>query len=404
MKKSFILAAIFLLICSFSASSQAATSSIDNLWGGAGIAYWQAGNGWVSLINIQSGDVCAQVYVGVYNSDGNKLIGFTMPLRPLDNVGISVEGDGTNIQLFDYSDTAYGGTPILNDASVGPPLVFFVPADADGIQRGYMTFVKTNVGCLGIGGAPSGNITGNSAYVSNHITVRSALLNPNNAFALNGFMLQGFANMATVRENMDFIDSTLIPNATRPCDLNNDGDTIDNFNVIDDINGADIDFPELLLTSNISPQPGIVCDSPGYKVYSAIGSSDKKYCGRYNVNPSVGSQSKLVIVAPQSAQASAAAFSRNLNVYAYNDEGGWVFQGGIPFHVVSGIPFGETGINIGSATAGEACFETFVPVVGFIFTETASFADLYPLYRGGVNIMTLNKDLLDNATDHITLP
>jgi hypothetical protein len=385
----------------------AATSALDNLIGGAGIVYWQAGGGWQTLINIQESDlaICASVHVGFYDMNGIKITSFNLPLLPGDNVGIVVQGNGTDIQMFDYSDHAYGGAAILNDFNTGLPLNISATADTDGIQRGYMSFVRTNTDCAGPLGSPSGNISGTFAVVNSNIVVHAAIINLNNALAFNGIMFQGFANYGAIRESLDFVNTTLTPN-TPPdaCDFNGDGDTTDVFSIVDDV-GADIDFVELFLSDNITIPgpldlpPWIICN-PVNRVFKALG-TDAQYWGRYNENPSTGTETILIIVAPQSNHLSASRFSRNLLLFLYNDDGMAISASFFP-SVVDAVHFGSE--ISGPSTAGDFRFTSSAPIFGFTFIETASFADLYPLVRGQIAITTLNRDNIDDAIDVITLP
>jgi hypothetical protein len=382
---------------------QAATSSLDNVPGGAGIAFWQAGGGWDTLINIQeTSSTCAMLHIGIYDRDGLRLNSFSLSLQPMDNVGMLVQGDGTFIYVYDYSDNAYGGSPALNDFSVAP-VIHSAPSDPDGIQRGYITVVRTNIACAGPGGSPSGNITGTDFIVPDSIFIRTAFLNVHGAFACNGIMLQGFANFGTLRESSDFVDSTAIPNTPPdPCDFNGDGVSSGTFSILDDVVGADIDFAELFLSDNITgPPPWVICNGGG-TVYQALGSAS--FIGRFNENPSVGTHTTLVLVAPQSFHPSAARFQRIISLNSYNDDGGIASSGSRTFPVVAALSFGSGGISSGAARAGEIRVTTSVPIFGFTFTETASFADIYPLIRTNTNITTLNKDLIDDAVDVISLP
>ncbi len=403
---------LLLVICLFGSLpvlSNAATSSLDNAPGGAGFAYWQAGGGWSTLINIQERAMtCAEVHVSLYASTGTKIINFNLRLTPRDNVGIVINGDGVNLSLYDYSDTAYGGTAGLNDVSIGPAVVVAAPAGSDGIQRGYLSVVRNNTGCAGAGGAPSGTLSGNYAVVSDYIFMRYAILNPISAFALNASMLQGFGNQGGIITEggvgSDFFNSTTTPNSVRSCDLNNDGDTADSFTLVDDAGGADIDFVELFLSDNISglSPPWIICN-PGDNLYFALG-SESGYWARYNENASAGTQTMLVLVAPQSSHPSAAGFSKNLSVTSYDDNGNSV-NWNSTVGIVNAIPFGSGGISVpGGATAGEVRLSLYVPAFGFTFTETASFADLYPFVKVDHAIMSLNDDLVDDAVDIIILP
>lgn len=402
---------VLLVVCllgSLPVLSNAATSSLDNAPGGAGFAYWQAGGGWQTLINIQEiNGTCAEVHANLYSSTGTDIMDFNLRLRPRDNVGIVINGDGVNLSLYDYSDTAYGGTFVLNDVSTGPAFVVAAPAGTDGIQRGYLSIVRNNTGCTGTSGAPSGSIANIYAVVPDYIFVRYAILNPNSAFALNAAMLQGFGNQGgSIVEGSDFLNSTTTPNSARLCDVNHDGDTVDIFTIVDDPVGADIDFLELFLSDNLfTPLPPYIICNPGNFLHRALGSATSHYWARFNENASAGTETILVLVAPQSSHPSAAAFSKNLSGYSLDDEGyqtSWVYGN---IGTVNGIPFGTGGILMHSGVlAGEARFDMDVPVFGFTFTETASFADLYPLVKEGYCIMTSNEDHDDDAVDYIIVP
>jgi hypothetical protein len=398
------------LFVSSPATMNAATSSLDNVPGGAGLAYWQAGGGWQTLINIQEvHGSCADVHVGIYDSNDTRVRNFNLYLRPRDNIGVVISGDGANILLYDYSDDAFGGTSVLNDVSTGPAVTAAAPAGPDGIQRGYVSVVRNNTGCGGAGGAPSGNITDTYFIVPDYLLVRAAYLNPNSAFALNAAMLQGFANQGpNLAEDSDFVSSTTTPNSRRDCDVNRDGDTIDEFTKVDDTIGADIDFLELFLSDNVSVIGGyttwIICN-PGNFMHRALGSSTSGYWARYNENASSGTESILVLIAPQSLHPSAAAFSRELSGVSYDDNGNYANWNIGTIAPVAAIPFGPGGIPLVSgATAGDANFDLDPPMFGFSFTETASIADLYPIAREAVSIFSLNEDHVDDAVDIITIP
>lgn len=404
MKKICLAFTAVMILLAFASTGHTVTSSLDNVRGGAGIAYWQAAGGWTTLVNVQEAvNACANIHVGVYDRNDTQLIAFNLLLRPNDNVGVVVEGDGINISLYDYSDSAYGGTAALNNVGT-VPVVLPAPAGPDGIQRGYMMFVRTNTGCGGPGGAPNGNITGAYAIVPDNLFIRSAMLNPNSAFAVNAAMLQGFGNQnATLSESIDFIDSTNTPNiGPDPCDFNQNGNTTDTFPIMDDAVGAEIDFVELFLSDNINPgpPPWIICD--GGTSYRGLGAHNGWYCSRYNSNPSVGTSSILVLVAPQSAHSSAIGYNRSLTAYSFDDEGNSVVWSSV-IKPVAALPFGAGGITIGG-TAGESCFYITAPVFGFSFTESASFADLYPIGKSNVGIATLNQDFVDDAVDVIHVP
>lgn len=401
---------VLLVVCllgSLPVLSNAATSALDDAPGGAGLAYWQASGGWQTLINIQEVyGSCAEVHANLYNSAGTKVMNFSLRLRPYDNVGIVVDGDGVNILLYDYSDTAYGGTSALNDVSTGPAVVVAAPAGTDGIQRGYFSFVSNNTACSGPSGSPSGNISSNYYIVPDNLIVRYAILNPVSAFALNAAMIQGFGNQGgSIEEGgavSDFVNSTTTPNSVTNCDLNNDGDTVDSFTIVDDAGGADVDFVELLLSDNLllPVPPYVICGA-----HRALGSYGGGYWARYNVNASVGTETTLVVVAPQSAHPSAVAFAKTLFGLAYDDNGNSANWNYGNVGVVSGIPFGPGGISFLSGVgSGEAFVIIGVPIFGFTFTENASFADIYPLVKENYAIMSSNQDHDDDAVDIITVP
>ena len=354
---------------------------------------------------MQSIATCSLVHVGIWDMNGTRFYDGSVMLRHDDNFGIVVQAGGAGILLNDYSDTAFGGSNFLPDVASGNSAPFSVPVDSDGLMRGFMTFVQTNTGCAGAGGAPSGNISGTYAIVADNLFVRSAIINSyKDAFAINGTMLQGFGNSGnTFSENDDFINSTSAPNMGVACDFNGNGTYTDVFGSLDDNFGAEIDFRELFLTDNITPTPPyFICDA-GNKFYPALGSYDGQYWVRFNNNPAVGTTSKLVLVAPLSNMPEATRFPRSLVVWSFNDDSSYIPWGPTSINVVSAIPFGGSGISIGS-TAGEALLFITAPVFGFAYTETASLADVYPIVRTGAYIEVANKTLVDGTVDIITLP
>lgn len=408
-------------------NAMAATSAVDNLPGGAGITYWQAGGTWETLVNIQSIDnACSNIaHVAVYDRDSVHLIDFNMKLTMLDNVGIVIRQGAAvgQIDLFDYSDGAYGGTANLFDWSTGPAVTVLAPADAGtGIMRGYLTIVLNTQDCLLPIGDPElgptfGPIQGLWAIVPDVLIVRSALVNPIQAFASNAAMLQGFANIAAPAtfEAFDFCDTSIPGNPFVACDFNIDADFTDQFAILDDANGANIDFTELFLTDNVShlPVPCIMCDLalapffPGIP-YPALGAGNGIYWGRFNENAGAGTNTTLVTIAPNSTSglhgATTPAWPRNLTVISYNDAEVGLSYGPVAIPEVAGTAFGLGGITVGTATAGEARISIDAPIMGFTLTETAAYADIYPLVKDFLWISSINQGMPDVPFDQIFLP
>jgi hypothetical protein len=405
-------------------TAMAATSAVDNLPGGAGITYWQAGGTWETLVNIQSIDAgCSSIaHVAIYDRDSVHLIDFNMKLTMLDNVGIIIRQGAAvgQIDLFDYSDGAYGGTAALFDIAVGPPVTVLAPADAGtGIMRGYLTITLNSQDCVAPIGDPElgptwGPIQGVFAIAPDVLIVRSAIINPIQAFASNAAMIQGFANIAApgTFEAFDFCDTTPGGNPFAACDFNKDGDLADVFAGLDDANGANVDFTELFLTDNAISHatPCIMCDLAGlFNInYPALGAANGIYWGRFNESVSAGTNTTLVTISPNSTSglhgATTPGWPRNLTVISYNDAEVGLSYGPVAIPEVAGIGFGLGGITVGSATAGEARISIAAPIMGFTVTETAAFADIYPLVKEVLAISSINQGMPDVPFDQIFLP
>lgn len=404
-------------------TAMAATSQVDNLPGGAGVAYWQAGGTWQTLVNIQNiNNGCSAIaHVAVYDRDSVHLIDFNMKLTALDNVGIIIQQGAAagQIDLFDYSDGAYGGSAALFDWSTGPAVTVLAPADASGLMRGYITINLNSQDCVAPIGDPEvgptwGPIQGVFAIAADDLIVRSALVNPTQAFAFNAAMLQGYANIGAPAtfELFDFVDTVPVPNVGAACDFNGDGDTTDQFTIIDDANGACIDFTELFLTDNVTfPVPLIMCDLAGLVnvTYPALGSVNSTYWGRFNENAAAGTNTQLVTIAPNSTSTpphgvTTPNWPRNLTVISYNDAEVGLSYGPVAIPEVAATDFGLGGITVGTAQAGEARITIPAPIMGFTVTETAAYADIYPLIKEFIAISSINQGMPDVVFDQIFLP
>jgi hypothetical protein len=413
-------------------TAMAATSQIDNLPGGAGVSFWQAGAGWQTVINVQntSATTALCIHVALYDADSVHLGDWLMSLTPLDNVGIVLNPGSAagNINILDYSDNAAfpGCTNTINDYVAGVPLSVPAPADATGLSRGYMTVAITaadNTPPLNdpIGSPFVAQVSGNfgaqlKALLPNMLLIRHAELTANAAYAGNSPMLQDFLNQTTLSEVLgtDFVDTWPAVNPFTACNWNADA-VVNLFNDIDDPSGINIDFWEMFLSEHaVAGAEGIVCDQPvagADVVYVALGSLTGQYWARYNENPTAGANTILNVISPNSTRIDTAAirFPRSLSIISYNDqETPWSWGPNL-VPEVAGLQYGTAAGEIltGGSLSGESLITFLPPAFGHTYTETASFADLYPLVRTNVGITAINRTGVDRGagvSDVISIP
>jgi hypothetical protein len=385
-------------------SAMAATSSLDNLPGGAGFNYFHASaGGQLTLFNVQNIDVTPiLVHITLYDSNSNHLWDFNVPLSGWDNWGCSISGDGTQILVTPQTPCFYVGP---NNGCFAP-MSIALPAGTDGLQKGYMSFVISagdSIWYLGDGNGDPRNDPIWTGVNTRHYDVifgRSAILNPvgGSAIALNSTMLQGFVNVFTApglveASPLDSWDS--ITDALNPGGFlwNCDGDTADTFPSHDDpIQGLNIDSWEIMLThwgtaSVLSDD--FTAGGVGDRLYQAVG-SETMYIGRYNETPGL-SETVLITVFPANNTLAtllpvpfspACGFaSTNLLAFCYDDN---EFPGSTTVSTteVSRIAFGS-GLNQihVPGTSGECRILVDAPLLGFTYTESGNYADLYPLIK-----------------------
>lgn len=418
MKKVFVLIAVLSLMLVSAGISFAASSAGDNFPGGAGVATFRVGNGFTTLINIQHRpdvtwtgiDGCgAVVHVAIYDVNSQHIIDFNLNLTRLDNVGVVITSGTTagSINIYDYSDNAFGGNPVINSVASGIPIVAAAPAQANGDILGYVTMVRNNNACSGAGftGTPIGTISGVLTGVPDSLFIRTAYVGTTSAYAFNSPMLQGFINIPAANANgeaLHFVDTFGAAAANNPvCDADGSGviGTVANGGSLDDGNGANIDFWEMLITNSNGfvgvwgAAAGIVCDADAglgiaNRIYNALGvpgysAANSLWWGRFNVSTIAGTASTLVLTSPNYAPRAAYRRSNNLSVLSYNDDEIPVSFGPVAVPEVASIAFGSASgnINPGTAVAGEALINYNTPAFGYTYTSTAAFADVYPLVR-----------------------
>jgi len=363
-------------------SAMAATSAIDNLPGGAGVAYWEASpGGFYTLLNIQNvadntetgTSAAVAVHISFYDKDSNHKQDFTIPLSPRDNWGCAITGNGTTVTITPQ-------TPIFPFLGYIQPASWTFSQPGSGpanLQYGYVTIAVTRTDdnsedpgddcdemylinepdgdleyqCGNGDGNPMNDfdMANTRVVLPDVLFMRAAILGPNTAVAFNGTMLQGFLNIPTFSERADsasadnrFVDTigtddvcSVAPGES--VDWN--GDSIipllgSDVVTLTDHNGVDIHTPELYITNNIDTAPGedgsgkIVADGcTRAGRWKALGSANNIYWARYNVNPPPASPSTdttLLMVAPANSGTqynplAAVADNRFFTVVAYDD-------------------------------------------------------------------------------------
>jgi hypothetical protein len=440
-------------------TAQAATSSLDNIPGGASVFYWQASPGGdYTLLNIQniadnaiigtSGAIT--VHIAFYDYDSTHVFDIECPLTSMDNFGYAITGSGTIVTLTPYSpSSAYVGT-INGVTTCSTVQTFPSPANGtDGLQYGYGTVAvnRTDGGVplslyrgvdvplaglrmpAGDGNGDARNDANNAnttVVLPNMIFTRTALIGPSGAYALNGNMLQGFMNMSRLQaENVPSVAATTplgagwedISIADVACGASTiDWDNSGTFQVgavaLTDFGGIDIHAPELYITDN-SIVGGIAmntCVRGGR--YVALGAANGRYWARYNVTPGF-TDTTLLTVAPANNTsalnpARAIADTRVLTIPIYDDDEGVISTSLITPPEVGLSPFLSTtnaarpfnsSIAHSTNTAGEAVVTVGAPIYGYAYTViSGTYADLYPLVKERVNINVVNLGIADGAS------
>lgn len=425
----------------------AATSSIQNMPGGAGIVQWMAApDGTHTLINIQNtlatcaggGSAAIMIHVSFYDWNSGHLFDINWPMSPQDNIGIAVTGDGTLVNLeFEPGETLGSGQ--FNE----PPAIHaFALAGLgdDELQFGYATVAITAMdavapaGCYGgdalplaawipFGGWGDGDPTndptmaGQPVVLPNMLFARAAIMFPDGVLGSNGVMLQDFANMTVLDEGVASQTFTNITGPDANCgpgtvDWNNDGAI--NLTVLNDFNGVDIATPELYFTVNhadidVDGQIEVAltaCNRGGIR--TALGSYNTLYWGRYNVTPGLTDTSLMAVFPANSATAlnpaSLIAFNRTFAALAFDDDEHPVSTPPVNGPEVIIAPFysatnparpGMPTIQHSTYTHGEVLIDTNrVPMFGFVYTTVAGIgSDIYPLIMEQVGIQTDNEGL-----------
>lgn len=409
MRKNVIISLILSVLLLGFGTAFAATSQIDNLAGGAGYNYFQASAaGDVTLLNIQNIDITPIVaHVVFYNLNSIEIVDFKVALSGRDNWGASITGNGTTITITPQTPCFYAGV----DNGCFAPMVRNALADASGMQMGYVSVTIAAGDSIWYGGDGNGDprndglITGTIFRFRDVLATRAAYLGPasSSAFALNGWMMQGFVNIPVMNEATAGIGGSWdsIADAGVGVFYNCDGDTGDVFPGTDDANGPRIDSWELLLTDYANwamiaddTNGGGVGDTyftafggaaTGASTGSVVGASPATYWGRYNVNASVGTQTWLVTVFPANAGPNNAPAcglsSRTISGISCDDNEFCPSFTYTPAEVAA-VQFGPSGPPP-SGTSGEVEFTASAPMAGFTYTENAAFADIYPLVATG---------------------
>jgi hypothetical protein len=408
-KKILVLIAVLSIMLFGTTISNAATSQIDNLPGGAGYSYFQASAaGDVTLLNIQNVEtVAVMVHVVIYNQDSEEIISLPIPLSPYDNWGLAISGDGTAVTLTPQLPCFYAGA---NNGCFAP-FARALAAGADGMQRGYIAYAVTRVDDPFWGGDGNGDprndllLSGFIVRLTDFLVGRAAYLSPGNtsAYALNGWMLQGFVNTPAADETLvgpgGGWDS--ITDVFMGMNYNCDGDAGDIFGGTDDANGIRVDTWELYLTNWASF--GLIADDTnfgllGETLYAAFGGDSRgaglnavaaanpaSYWGRYNTNPASGTNTWLVTVFPANSgpgNVPACGLGARAITGIACDDNEWCPDFIIAPDEVNSVMFGIAGPPA-SGVSGEIRITVAAPMNGFTYTESATFADIYPLVPEG---------------------
>jgi hypothetical protein len=408
-KKILVLIAVMSIMLFGTTIANAAMSQIDNLPGGAGVSYFQASAaGDVTLFNIQNVDDSAvMVHIVVYNQDSEEIISLPIPLSAYDNWGMAISGDGTAVTLSPQLPCFYAGA---NNGCFAP-IMRLLPAGADGFQRGYISFGISRGDAAFYGGDGNGDprndplLSGLTVRLLDQIAGRTAYLSPGNtsAYALNSWMLQMFVNLINADETLAAIGGNIdsIADVFATMFYNCDGDAGDVFPGSDDANGIRLDTWEFYATmwafwaliADDTNGGGVGDtyysvfggDSRGANPNSVVGPNPASYWGRYNTNPASGTNTWLVTVFPANSgpnNVAACGLASRAITGISCDDNEFCPDFILTPDEVNSVMFGIAGPPA-SGVSGEARLTTSAPMNGFTYTESATFADIYPLVPEG---------------------
>ncbi|MBM4146905.1 MAG: hypothetical protein FJ240_11660 [Nitrospira sp.] len=446
MRKLILAVMLSVLLLGFG-TSYAGTASIENVPGGAGIAYFQVGQGWQTLFNVQNVadnstvgcSAAILVHVVLYDKFSAEIVNFNVPLSQNDNWGASMTLAGNVITVTPQAcPAALPNSPGMTDAGCAPHSGI-ITVDSDGIAFGYITAAITEMDCglatpqiftttnFALGnndGNPwnDTNMTGLDVVSPNWIFMRTAIVNPGFGFgfAMNGRMIQHFLNIGAIAElaGVDWVDTLPVPDNTI-CpwvDWNNNllGDILA-FNGTDDFNGIRIDTWELYATLILDTDPAAGVTTAGTIIvdncnltasragrHSILGSANNWYWARFNETPGI-TETTLITVAPAATgPGNVGANPMLLNGSVFDDNEAYASVTITPleaarcpfvwvpaeFTTACAVP--AAGITHSTFTTGEFNFFFRNPMYGFSYTATANFADLYPIVNEEVAVVLTN--------------
>jgi hypothetical protein len=426
-RKILVLVAILCITLFSFGTSQAATSSLSDLPGGAGVGYWSCDGGGVSLIslsnvtNVLCGDTAVVVHLSFYDRDSNKRKDFPIPLSPRDTWAAALTCSGNTVTIT--PNLPQGGW-LVGGAYKGSETQTFVNPNAVPTHGYYTATVSrvdsTQFGALSLcgflwGGNGDGDprndplFSNIDLFVPNLIYMRNAFvsLGALDAYGINGWMMQGFWNEAQLSEVAfgEFFDSVfdfLCPGGL--VDWNNNGFVNNVFAGTDDGNGLNIDPWELYTTDNLATAVvANLCNRAGrQRAFGAgfdasfINPAQGIYWGRYNCDPVAGTQTSIIPVfpanSPTSTPAWAPADDRYITMLTCDDEEGCPSVDYPPYEahpILLGQAVPPADVLV-PAPAGEVRIATAAPMMGFMLTTGPNFADVYPLVRENAAIYVQN--------------
>jgi len=428
-------------------SAKAATSAIQSLPGGAAVGYFEANSsGLATLVNIQNvdDDTAISAHMTLYDKDSDDVIDFEVPLSPRDNVGLLIEQvDDTLIQITSLGTEHWPIFGVPNGSQTVPL------AAIDGRQFGYFTVVinridgvENDVDDIAGGGAANGIISmadqvvgnmdddprndqnlsclvaGLPSLLPNYLVVRYALVNEGTQSHAdtNAIMLQDFVNLCGITEGDPAVPAPgtfydTVGAAAVPYDWDNDGTWGENYGTLDDANGANIDPYELYITEVNDAAAGaaaVVADA-GTTIYPALGSANRVYWGRWNVNPALSLTSYIDLVFPASNALNAGFHQSNraLTLLVFDDN---------EHSISKSVTFDEVGLKIfgtdiptpAAALAGDVMIThaRLGNLVGETVNDWAGHVNWYPLVRERINVLVTDyagTDMLAASSDVIQL-
>jgi len=209
-----LLVALGLIFGAF-AVAQAATSSIDNLPGGAGIFFWTTNPGGThTLLNVQNvggpnqivgGTADIVVHIVFYDFRSIKLRDYSCPLSPWDNYSVAIVGDGSVVRVIPGSTNSAFPNNVVNGVTNCTDTIIFNTTGQGSANQQY------GYGTIAIDRVNAPIAAGDSTKASSTVNVYRQDIGDGGTFSVGGVT---YTQTSEPKYEVRISDNTSIKDAT----------------------------------------------------------------------------------------------------------------------------------------------------------------------------------------------